>query len=139
MNSRTSFYISVIFMISCSFLATVENFLVTVGLKTSGKNVFSGWNKTSLIRELFTRCTEEFLNIVCIWVSTLTPKKHPLPLFAKPPLDLRTVQAPLFRQFSSIYWFFVTPPPPDQVFLRTPMMIKFFILSPIPSFKYLRF
>ena len=33
MNSRTSFYISGIFMISCIFLVTVKNFLVTVGLK----------------------------------------------------------------------------------------------------------
>ena len=35
---------------------------------------------------------------------------HPL-FFAKPPLNLQTVQAlpPLFREFPLIYWFFLNP------------------------------
>ena len=49
--------------------------------------MFSGWNKISLIREVFTRCTEEFTNIVCIGVSTLPPpQKHPLPLSCQAPV-----------------------------------------------------
>ena len=46
------------------------------------------------------------------------PKLHsvhwgitPSLFFAKPPLNLQTVQAPLFRQFPSIYCFFVNPLP----------------------------
>ena len=49
--------------------------------------MFSGWNKIRLIREVFTRCTEEFINIVCIGVSTLPPpQKHPLPLSCQAPV-----------------------------------------------------
>ena len=36
--------------------------------------------------------------IVCIGVSTHPQKHHPF-FYAKPPLNLHTVQAPLFRQF----------------------------------------
>ena len=89
MNSRTSFYISGIFMISCIFLVTVEKFLVTVGLKRFyvSQKCVQWWNKANLIREVFTRCTEEFPNIVCIGISTLPPpQKHPLPLFCQAPL-----------------------------------------------------
>ena len=88
MNSRTSFYISGIFMISCIFLVTVEKFLVTVGLKRFyvSQKCVQWWNKANLIREVFTRCTEEFPNIVCIGVSTLPPpSKTPPPSFLPSP------------------------------------------------------
>ena len=50
--------------------------------------------------------------IVSIGVSpTPTPFKGTPPLFFdKPPLNLQTIQAPLFKQFHPLYQFFVTPP-----------------------------
>ena len=70
---------------------------------------FSGWNKTILISEVFTRCAEEFTNIVCIGVSTFAPLKNTAFLFfAKPPFQAIPIPP--------IYWFFVTPSP-NQIFL----------------------
>ena len=41
-------------------------------------------------------------------------KDHPILFFffffAEPALNLQTIQAPIFWQFPSIYWFFVNPP-----------------------------
>ena len=50
----------------------------------------------------------EIKNIMHIGVS-------PPSFFPNPPLNLPTVQAPLFRQFPLLYWFFVTPPPPSEL------------------------
>ena len=43
---------------------------------------------------------------------------------------------PFFRQFSFIYCFFSWAPshPKNRIFQWTPMILKFFILNPIPSF-----
>ena len=46
-----------------------------------------------------------------------------------PPLNLQTVQAPLFRQFLPIYCFFLWPP-----FQSTYIISKFFIFNPHPIF-----
>ena len=52
--------------------------------------------------------------IVCNRVSPPVPQKH-YPLFlAKPPLNLQTVQAPLFRQ-APLYVGFLWPPPPLKI------------------------
>ena len=46
------------------------------------------------------------------------PPSETLPLFfAKPPpLNLQSVQAPSFRQFPPIYWFFLNPLPTNRIF-----------------------
>ena len=45
---------------------------------------------------------------VCNGVST--PLKTAPPVFlAKPTLNVQTVQAPIFRQFPPVRWFFVNP------------------------------
>ena len=68
------------------------------------------------------------IQTVCIGVSI-----HPTtPFLPSPPLNLQSVQVPLFRQFLAIYWFFVNPPPISQ---WTTTILKFFILNLIPSFK----
>ena len=74
--------------------------------------------------------------IVCIGVST-PPSKILLPSFLpSPPLNLQTVQAPLFRQSPPyILVFRAHPPPKNQIFQLTPKTLKLFILNPILSFK----
>ena len=47
--------------------------------------------------------------IVCIGVSTHPQKHHPF-FYAKPPLNLHTVQAPLFRQFIGYLLIFPETP-----------------------------
>ena len=39
-----------------------------------------------------------------------------LSFLPSPPLNLQTVQAPFFRQFLPIYWFFVNPSPQKWIF-----------------------
>ena len=60
----------------------------------------------------------EKIFIVCIGVST-HPEKHEPLFFAKPPLKLQTVQAPLFRQ-TLLYWFLVNPSPLKIGFFSEP-------------------
>ena len=56
-----------------------------------------GGIKTSLIREVFARCTEEFKNMVCIGVSTLPPsQKYPVLLFCQVPVKSANCQCPPF-------------------------------------------
>ena len=44
------------------FLVTMENFILTVGLKRLYQaSMCCGWNKMSLIREVFTACAGEFM------------------------------------------------------------------------------
>ena len=73
-----------------------------------------------------------FLGIVCIGVST-APSKTPLPSFflSPPPLNLLTVQVPLFKQ-SPLYIGFSWPPPPAP---KSRIFKIFFILNTILSFK----
>ena len=52
-----------------------------------------------------------------------------LPAPSLPPLNLETIQAPLFRQSPAIYWFVLTPPK-THIFLWTPKILKFFFLHP---------
>ena len=73
-------------------------------------NVFSGCNKSSLIREVFTRYTEEFTNIVCIGVSSLPPpQKHPLPLFCRAPLKSENCPSPTFQAIPPYILVFCAP------------------------------
>ena len=50
--------------------------------------------------------------IVCIGPSKTPPSFSP-----RHPLDMQTVQNPLFRQFPTIYWFFVNLTPLKTTFL----------------------
>ena len=65
------------------------------------------------------------------------PQKHQL-LFFLPNLllNLQTIQALLLRHFASNILIFHAPPPPkNRIFQWTPILLKFFIFNPIPSFK----
>ena len=63
---------------------------------------------------------------------------NPLLFLTKPPLNLQTVQAPLFRQFPPLYWFLWPPrPSPLKVrfFSEPPTYYSFSSLTPILSLK----
>ena len=74
--------------------------------------------------------------IVCIGVSN--PQKHPSFFFAKPPLKSSNCPkpaSPLFLGYSlPINWFFVNPPK-NRIFQWTSIILGFFILNTILSFK----
>ena len=93
-----------------------------------------GWFLNAWLRVQSSYCG----NIVCIGVWTPT-QKHYHPLFCQVPLNpnLQKVQVLFFRQFPPIYCFFVNPPPPfkNRIFQWTLIILNFFILNPIPSFK----
>ena len=64
------------------------------------------------------------------------PSKTPLPSFLpSPPLNLQTVQAPLFKYCPLYIGFSWTPPPKSWIFQWAPKISKCFILNPILSFK----
>ena len=67
-------------------------------------------------------------------------KNTPTSFLPSLPLNLQTVQAPLFR-LSHIFWFFVTlpPMPKNWIFQGTPKILKSFILNPITSVKMSQF
>ena len=75
--------------------------------------------------------------VVCIRVSTLSKKHHTIFLH-QPTANLQAVQASLSRQFPPIYWFFVTSPLEIRFYSDikiTSIILKFFILNTIQSFK----
>ena len=48
-------------------------------------------------------------SVYIVWIGVSTSSKtHPL-LFPKPPLNLKTVQGPLFVKFPPICWFYMNP------------------------------
>ena len=61
------------------------------------------------------------------------PQKYPPPLSCQAsPLNLKTVQAPLFRQSSlCISFSWTLPPPKSPIFQWMPKMLKFLIVNPI--------
>ena len=67
-------------------------------------------------------------------------KNTPTSFLPSLPLNLQTVQAPLFR-LSHIFWFFVTlpPMPKNWIFQGTSKILKSFILNPITSVKMSQF
>ena len=76
---------------------------------------------------------------MCIGVST-SLKNTTTFVFGKPP-PLKSANYPsplLFRQFPPIYWFFMTSSPKNRIFQWTLLILRFFILNPIPSFKKLK-
>ena len=75
----------------------------------------------------FTKCALGYQH------SSKTP---PLSFSLSPLLNLQTVKVPLFRQFLPIYRFLLNPPK-NQIFQWTPIILEFFILNPISSFKFL--
>ena len=56
-------------------------------------------------------------------------------MFLPSPLNLQTVQAPLFKQFPYILFFCTLLPLKTWIFLWTPKRLKFFVLHAILSFK----
>ena len=68
------------------------------------------------------------------WVSALLKTTNPS-FLPSPLIDVKTVQAPLFLGNSSLYIGFLWISPENQIFQWTPLVLKFFILNPIPSFK----
>ena len=98
--------------------------------------VVSGILSIHKMTDLTFLCLSYVSSIVCIGVS-VTPQKYPL-LSCQPPtppLNLQTVQASSFRLSSLYIGFLWTPISKTRVFLRTPKILKFFILHPILSFK----
>ena len=61
-------------------------------------------------------------------------KHHPI-FYPRPLLNLKTVQAPLFYAIPHYIFVFPDFPSKNQIFQWTPLILKFFILNPIPSFK----
>ena len=78
--------------------------------------------------------SQDYFFIVHIGVST-HPQKHRRFLFTQPPLNLHTVESPFFRQFIPIYCFFPETAIKNLNFQWTPLILIFFILNPILSFK----
>ena len=88
-----------------------------------------------------------FQLIVCIGVSTPPHLKSITPSFAKSPLKSSNYPSPFFRRFthplppSKKNIYFMQPPHPSPpkkknlIFLWTPIILKFFIINLIPSFK----
>ena len=77
------------------------------------------------------------MSIVWIGVSTTHTSKTHNPNFLPslpPPLNLTTVQAPFLGNYSYIL-VFCDPPPYKSDFLWTRIILKTFILNPIPSLK----
>ena len=62
-----------------------------------------------------------------------------IPLFlTKPPLNLQTVEIPFVRQFSYrlvLHEISSLSPPKNQIFQRTPKILRIFIINPILKFK----
>ena len=92
------------------------------------------------------KTNHEYIFIVCIAISTsllqnITSPSPPLCFFfPRPLLFLETVQTPtLFLGNALVYIGFVLIPPPlhleNQIFQWIPIILKFSILYPIPSFK----
>ena len=80
--------------------------------------------------------------IVYIRASTIPLKNTTLSFLPSPFLNQQTVQAPLFRQPSTLYIGFLWPPPPQPkswIFQWTPKILKFFILNTILSLKVTKF
>ena len=74
--------------------------------------------------------------IVCIGVSN--PQKHPSFFFAKPPLKSsncpKPASPPFFRLFPP-YKLVFCEPPKNRIFQWTSIILRFFILNTILSFK----
>ena len=68
-------------------------------------------------------------------LKNITP---PLSCQAPPPLNLQTVKAAPFLGNPPLYWFFVNPSPPppkSRIFQWNQIILRFFILNCILSFK----
>ena len=67
-------------------------------------------------------------------LKNITP---PLSCQAPPPLNLQTVKAAPFLGNPPLYWFFVnpSPPPKSRIFQWNQIILRFFILNCILSFK----
>ena len=78
------------------------------------------------------RPISQTLKLVHIEVST--PRSKIPPFFAKRSLKSANCPSPLFKQFY-ILIFCEPPPHKNWTFQWTPIILKFFILNPIPPFK----
>ena len=100
----------------CLSILTLSKCKDLINLPTRRKN----------IKKVSTGCKGSFCRFKNIQISLLLefpiivsscalgyrppPQKNQYLIFAKPLLNLRTVNPPIFRQFLSIYWFFVNTP-----------------------------
>ena len=75
------------------------------------------------------------------WGINPSPQKHPPSLFlAKPPYESANCPSPSFLENPSLYIDFLsTSPPKSQIFQWTPIMLKFFILTPSFLLKVTKF
>ena len=73
-------------------------------------------------------------------VNPPAPANPPPLFFSKPPSNLQTAQAPIFRQFPPIFCFFVKPSPPKNgIFQWAPIIFKCLSLTPSHLLKVTKF
>ena len=71
---------------------------------------------------------------VCIGVAT-PPQKHTPQFFAKQPLKPANCSNPLIGDSSPLDWFFVNPSVKSWIFQWYPLILKVYVVNPIPFFK----
>ena len=73
----------------------------------------------------------------CVHRDIKPLKNHPSSFLPSPPLNLQTVKAAPFLGNPPLYWFFVnpSPPPKSRIFQWNQIILRFFILNCILSFK----
>ena len=100
-------------------------------------NIYRNFN-TWLLEYKLNQGAHLHLIIMCTGVSTLLQKHHPssfLPSPPPPPINLQTVEDPHFQAIPLYILVFCELPHKNQIFQWTPIILKFFILNLIPSFK----